>query len=793
MKRRLWMRILLAVMALVLLCGMMGAAQAAKDDGPAEPETWLVTGASWKNCEARNIQETDALIHGELTVTMEPLGWGGELTIDNIEGLPQSCTLYVTRDYSIMQDASVFADAVWHGNISLYLKKYSGSVLSDYTKPKLVDGKVSVTYYLNIGTVKDLNNSQGTKLSPSPNTTYYFRWIANFPNGSTTTSSMSVFTTKKSSAPTPTPAASWGTPAHNSSNQFYDWVYYDKNKVSLFEVGIFISSSKAKVEAAKYKNFDSSCVWTKTDTGGVGAGYNNNKKGLYVYYKEGYFPGLQPGVKYYYKFYSVATNANGPVVYSTISSYTMPGTPTTYALTVKAGTGGTVNSVSGKYAKGTLIDLKATPSTGYSFSKWTVTAGSVANSASAVTTFTMPGSAATVTANFTQNKYKLALISLEGGTITGTAGDYVYGAKIALKAVPKTGYRFVGWQSDKGGSFANGTAAETTFTMPANPVNVYAVFEAVDYTITAQVSGSGSVNCSKTKAKYGESVTLTAVPAAGHVFKGWVSGDVTIADPAAKSITIKMPAKNITVTAKFEKESTKGTLADVTLTKTSYTYTGSAIKPGMTVTAVVNGSTVTLTSAQYKVTYSNNIKVGTATVTVTGVDNITGSISKTFKITKVKLYSAKVINASLPYNGKEHKPILTVKAKVNGVLKTLTKTTDYTATYSNNVEPGTATVTVKGKGNYTGTIKTTFKINKLKMSAAVVTLSKTTMTYTGKALKPKVTVKYKIGSKMVTLTKGIDYTVTYKDNIEAGTATVIIKGKGHFTGTQKVTFTIRRR
>ncbi|MBQ7184597.1 MAG: InlB B-repeat-containing protein [Clostridia bacterium] len=359
--------------------------------------------------------------------------------------------------------------------------------------------------------------------------------------------------------------------------------------------------------------------------------------------------------------------------------------------------------------------------------------------------------------------------------------------------MPKTGYRFVGWQSDNGGSFANGTAAETTFTMPANPVNVYAVFEAVEYTITTQVSGSGSVNCSKTKAKYGESVTLTAVPAAGYVFKGWVSGDVTIADPSAKSITIKMPAKNITVTAKFEKESAKGTLADVTLTKTSYTYTGSAIKPGMTVTAVVNGSTVTLTSAQFKVTYSNNVKVGTATVTVTGVDNITGSISKTFKITKVKLYSAKVINASLPYNGKEHKPILTVKAKVNGVLKTLTKKTDYTATYSNNVEPGTATVTVKGKGNYTGTIKTTFKINKLKMSAAVVTLSKTTMTYTGKALKPKVTVKYKIGSKMVTLTKGIDYTVTYKDNIEAGTATVIIKGKGHFTGTQKVTFTIRRR
>ena len=58
--------------------------------------------------------------------------------------------------------------------------------------------------------------------------------------------------------------------------------------------------------------------------------------------------------------------------------------------------------------------------------------------------------------------------------------------------------------------------------------------------------------------------------------------------------------------------------------------------------------------------------------------------------------------------------------------------------------------------------------------------------YTGKALKPAVTVKY--GKK--TLKKGTDYTVTYKNNKAVGTATATLKGKGKYTGTKKVSFKI---
>lgn len=74
---------------------------------------------------------------------------------------------------------------------------------------------------------------------------------------------------------------------------------------------------------------------------------------------------------------------------------------------------------------------------------------------------------------------------------------------------------------------------------------------------------------------------------------------------------------------------------------------------------------------------------------------------------------------------------------------------------------------------------------KVKLSQCKVTALKD-MVYTGKALKPAVTVKY--GSKA--LKKGTDYTVSYKNNKAVGLATVTVKGKGSYTGTKNVSFTI---
>ena len=81
---------------------------------------------------------------------------------------------------------------------------------------------------------------------------------------------------------------------------------------------------------------------------------------------------------------------------------------------------------------------------------------------------------------------------------------------------------------------------------------------------------------------------------------------------------------------------------------------------------------------------------------------------------------------------------------------------------------------------------TTVKIDPTgkKLTKAKITVSN--KTYTGKAIKPTVTVKYS-GKK---LKKGTDYTVSYKNNKKIGTATAIINGKGKYVGTRTVTFKI---
>ena len=77
---------------------------------------------------------------------------------------------------------------------------------------------------------------------------------------------------------------------------------------------------------------------------------------------------------------------------------------------------------------------------------------------------------------------------------------------------------------------------------------------------------------------------------------------------------------------------------------------------------------------------------------------------------------------------------------------------------------------------------------KINISECKITLSKKKYTYTGKAVKPLPTVKY----NGKTLKNKTDYTLTYENNKKAGTATIVIKGKGSYTGQKKITFTIQR-
>ena len=233
--------------------------------------------------------------------------------------------------------------------------------------------------------------------------------------------------------------------------------------------------------------------------------------------------------------------------------------------------------------------------------------------------------------------------------------------------------------------------------------------------------------------------------------------------------------KTFTITPKSIK------LTDITLSSTSYTYNGSSKTPAVTVT---DGTKTLVSGTDYSVKYTNNINTGTAKVTVTGAGNYKDSVEKTFTIDKksIKLTDITLSSTSYTYNGSSKTPAVTV---TDGT-KTLVSGTDYSVKYTNNINTGTAKVTVTGMGNYKDSVEKNFTIDQKSLSNAEVNLSSSSYVFNGKAKKPTVTVT--LGTK--TLISGTDYSVKYTNNINAGTAKVTVTGTGNYKDSAYINFAI---
>ena len=207
----------------------------------------------------------------------------------------------------------------------------------------------------------------------------------------------------------------------------------------------------------------------------------------------------------------------------------------------------------------------------------------------------------------------------------------------------------------------------------------------------------------------------TVINATGHKSSGWIidkTASIGVKGSKHKECTV---CKKVLETAEIPALSRISiSKASVTLSTSTYAYDGKAKKPGVTVK--LNGKTLK-NGTDYTVSYSNNTKVGTAKVTITGKGNYTGSVSKTYSI-KNNFKKATVSGISTKaFTGKNITQSITVK--YNG--KTLKNGTDYTVSYSNNKKIGTATVKIAGKGSYTGTATKTFKINPAKQEIQKLT------------------------------------------------------------------------
>ena len=226
---------------------------------------------------------------------------------------------------------------------------------------------------------------------------------------------------------------------------------------------------------------------------------------------------------------------------------------------------------------------------------------------------------------------------------------------------------------------------------------------------TCTTAGTLKYTCS-----CGDSYTET-IPATGHKSSGWIidkTASIGVKGSKHKECTV---CKKVLETAEIPALSRISiSKASVTLSTSTYAYDGKAKKPGVTVK--LSGKTLK-NGTDYTVSYSNNTKVGTATVKITGKGNYTGSVSKTYSI-KNNFKKATVSGISTKaFTGKNITQSITVK--YNG--KTLKNGTDYTVSYSNNKKIGIATVKIAGKGSYTGTVTKTFKINPAKQEIQKLT------------------------------------------------------------------------
>ncbi len=368
-------------------------------------------------------------------------------------------------------------------------------------------------------------------------------------------------------------------------------------------------------------------------------------------------------------------------------------------------------------------------------------------------------------------------------------------------------------------SYTGSEGAYTAATIAAAPVGDYtanAKYETSDTIYTASASfkitpKSLTVSVSHDPITYGD-----AAPENGYnvTIEGLVDGEeaaYTVGTEYKKgdkvgsykfTVELNTAVKNYkidTVTGALVVNPKSITAPSVTINDpTDKTYTGSPCVQGVS----VKDSEAKLTVDDISVTYENNINVGTATIIYTGKNNYTGEVRKNFKITEASITDDMIaVIPIVTYNTKAHTPEVTVTFDGS----TLEAGKDYEVAYTNNVNAGTATVTVTGKGNFTGTASKNFTIAQAYLSVEnqTVTHFRTETDAKSYAVPADmfladeketgftITVTDYAGDAIFTTAPAVDGTnVNYQLNGTVGTAVVEVKVKPDSSNYVNASFTL---
>ncbi len=253
-----------------------------------------------------------------------------------------------------------------------------------------------------------------------------------------------------------------------------------------------------------------------------------------------------------------SVSSDNPYTFAANSSHTLNAKfERLYTVTVGSTAGGTATG-GDTYTEGDTVTLTATPNAGYRFVGWVDQSG---QSVSSDNPFTFVATSdSTLTAKFEQ-VYTVTVNVSGNGTATADKTTAAEGETVTLTATPDSSYRFTGWTSSDGVTFANASNESTTFTMPAGDVAVTAGFTRISsgsttYAITAPDAENGTVRVSPSRASRGTTVTITVTPDEGYELESLTvldsrDNEITLTDKGDGKYTFTMPSGRVTVEASF--------------------------------------------------------------------------------------------------------------------------------------------------------------------------------------------------------------------------------------------------
>ena len=344
---------------------------------------------------------------------------------------------------------------------------------------------------------------------------------------------------------------------------------------------------------------------------------------------------------------------------------------------------------------------------------------------------------------------------------------------------------------------------------------------AADVTIKKQLNGVATESGTATKSISEGVCTLTVTPPAGsYVTKdfitayavwngnmaqtprrdpGLVDNPIAVtasddnADPSGETkYTLTMPTDGSDVEVTVNFQSRKALTLTMVEDIPDETFNWVGHEPELTIS---DGDDELEEGTHYTVVYSDTVNAGTAKVTITGKGLYTTtsgeatSIVKTFTINPKNLSEDNIVGeltaTNFEYDGEKHMPALGGISYNN---HDLVNEVDYWLAYPDSVNAGTGMETeeggakgprceITGKGNFTGKVIRYYTIAQADFNVEIADIPE--QTATGEPIEPELTVTFKNTNNKIIPVAASDYTADYSNNVNPGTATVILSSTGN--------------